>query len=213
MMSPSSRVFATSNPMQISFVLDVIVQLHPGSVLDIGCGSGKYGVLAREYLRAARIDGIEGFAKYITDVHRATYDNVLEGNALEIVPKLQAQYDVAMMIDMFEHLTPEQGRSILRDLETRAKNVLVSVPVHHPEQDAMDGNVLQQHHAQYDVRSLRQLGFTRIWRISGNYIALKGPGKVNLKLKVLKSAAACLLPHWVSRCIAPVSRKLMRTQQ
>jgi SAM-dependent methyltransferase len=203
------RVFATSNPMQISFVLDAILQLAPASVLDIGCGSGKYGVLAREYLRTARIDAIEGFPKYITALHRATYDHIYEGNALQIVPKLDSRYDLAMMIDMFEHLTPEQGRAMLRELEKRATNVLVSVPVHHPEQDAMDGNVLQMHRAQYDVRSLRALGFTRIWRIAGNYIALKGPGRVNLKLKVLKSAAACVLPHWMSRALAPISRALL----
>ena len=61
-MTNENAIFATSNPMQISFVLDAILQLNPSSVLDIGCGSGKYGVLLREYLPKARIDGIEGFA-------------------------------------------------------------------------------------------------------------------------------------------------------
>ena len=100
-------MFATSNAMQISFVLEVIRQLNPGSVLDIGCGSGKYGVLTREYLPDARIDGIEGFTAYITDIHRVVYDNVYEVNAMEFVPKLDHGYDLAMMIDMFEHLERE----------------------------------------------------------------------------------------------------------
>ena len=58
--------------MQISYVLDAILQLNPQSVLDIGCGSDKYGVLTREYLRKARINGIEGFVQYVTDAHRLT---------------------------------------------------------------------------------------------------------------------------------------------
>ena len=193
--------------MQISFVLDVILQLDPGSVLDIGCGSGKYGVLAREYLPKAQIDGIEGFARYITDVHRVVYDRIYEANALELVPTL-GTYDLVMMIDMFEHLTFEDGAKLLNELSTRSQHILVSVPVWHPEQDAMHGNVLQEHHAQYDVPKLRELGFRQIWRVSGNYIALHSETKVNLKLKVLKCAATCLLPHWVSRVLAPLSRKL-----
>ncbi len=211
-MQTESRVFATSNPLQVSFVLDVILQLKPDSVLDIGCGSGKYGVLMREYLPKARIDGIEGFARYITDVHRVVYDHVYEVNAMEFVPKLDQCYDLAMMIDMFEHLSFAEGRRLLDELSNRAKHILVSVPVWHPEQDAMHGNVLQEHRAQYDVLKLRALGFRQIWRVSGNYIALRSPIAVNLKIKFLKCAATCLFPHWISQAFAPVYRRLSRSR-
>ena len=194
--------------MQISFVLEVIRQLNPGSVLDIGCGSGKYGVLMREYLPNARLDGVEGFAAYITDIHRVAYDHVYEVNAMELVRKLDRGYDLAMMIDMFEHLTFDEGACLLQELSKRTKHILVSVPVLHPQQDAMHGNALQEHHAQYDVPKLRHLGFRQIWRIGGNYIALRSPTTVKLKREVLKWAATCLLPHWVSRTLAPISRKL-----
>ncbi|MGD1018508.1 MAG: class I SAM-dependent methyltransferase [Verrucomicrobiia bacterium] len=197
---------ATSNPMQISFVLDVILQLRPDSVLDIGCGSGKYGLLIRENRRTARIDAIEGFAPYVTDVHKTVYDHVEVGNAMSVVPGLEQVYDVAMMIDMFEHLTLEDGRTLLHELEKHSRHILISVPTWHPEQDAYDGNVLQEHHAQYDVTKLRALGFRQIWRVSGSYIALRGPTKVNLKRKVLKCATACLIPDWASRMLAPISR-------
>ena len=66
----------------------------------------------------------------------------------------------------------EDGAKLLNELSTRSQHILVSVPVWHPEQDAMHGNVLQEHHAQYDVPKLRELGFRQIWRVSGNYIAL-----------------------------------------
>ena len=46
-------IIANSNPLQISFVLDLILQLQPDSVLDIGCGGGKYGLLIRENQRSA----------------------------------------------------------------------------------------------------------------------------------------------------------------
>ncbi len=40
----------TSDFHNISSIVALIYQLHPASVLDIGCGFGKYGVLIREYL-------------------------------------------------------------------------------------------------------------------------------------------------------------------
>src|SRR5204862_216054 len=119
------------------------------------------------------------------------------------------KYALVMMIDMFEHLTVEDGAKLLNELSTRSRHILVSVPVWHPEQDAMHGNVLQEHHAQYDVPKLRELGFRQIWRVSGNYIALRSATKVDLESTVLKCAATCLLPHWVSRVLAPLSRKLI----
>ncbi len=62
---------------QLNEIVELIKLSKPKSVLDIGVGFGKYGVLAREYLelwdegkkyndREIRIDGIEAFEKYIT---------------------------------------------------------------------------------------------------------------------------------------------------
>ena len=57
---------------QIGPIVELIVLANPQSVLDVGCGFGKYGVLAREYLElwdgrqrygdwTRRIDAIEAF--------------------------------------------------------------------------------------------------------------------------------------------------------
>ncbi|NQU11020.1 hypothetical protein HQ590_09535 [bacterium] len=207
--SPRTELLcATSNPMQISYVLEIILQVHPQSLLDIGCGSGKYGVLAREHFRHARIDGIEGFAPYVTPVHHTVYTQVHIGNALELVPGLTTHYDLAIMIDMFEHLTLADGRRLLQALALRATNILVSVPADHPQHHAIDGNELQRHEAQYDVGSLRALGFRRVWRISGNWIAFQGPAPVRLRPRILRTAIAGLLPHWLVTGLAPLSRRL-----
>ena len=91
----------------------------------------------------------------------------------------------------------------------------------------MHGNVLQEHHAQYDVPKLRELGFSQIWRVSGNYIALRSAAQVNLKLKVLKCAATpqperpgactgCLHPFRSSRTHAhakPTAQTAERTRE
>ncbi len=40
----------TSHLYQISDILEIISLIRPRSVLDVGVGFGKYGLLAREYL-------------------------------------------------------------------------------------------------------------------------------------------------------------------
>ncbi|HXI84150.1 MAG TPA: methyltransferase domain-containing protein [Verrucomicrobiae bacterium] len=206
-MADQNAVFATSNPMQISFILDAIIQLRPESIVDIGCGSGKYGVLLREYLPKARIDGVEGFSPYVTEVHRTIYDNIFETNALDFAAQMTRGYNLAIMIDMFEHLTPADGERLLTLLRTRTGSILISVPVCHPTQEAIHGNALQEHRAQYDAAILRRLGFGQIFRISGSYIALLGPMTIRLRGKALKCAVTALLPEWANRALAPFSRK------
>jgi len=40
----------TSHPFQLDDIVQLIIETAPLSILDIGVGFGKYGLLAREYL-------------------------------------------------------------------------------------------------------------------------------------------------------------------
>jgi hypothetical protein len=40
----------TSHPHQLNQIVELIMLTDPHSLLDVGIGFGKYGVLAREYL-------------------------------------------------------------------------------------------------------------------------------------------------------------------
>ena len=65
----------SSAPDVIPAVVNLVWELAPRSILDIGAGNGKYGVLFRDYLeqrlldikdnlpvsRVARVDAVEGF--------------------------------------------------------------------------------------------------------------------------------------------------------
>jgi hypothetical protein len=61
--------------------MDLVFELDPYSILDIGTGFGKYGVFCREYLELwdgrqnyheflRKIDDVEAHGKYITPLHR-----------------------------------------------------------------------------------------------------------------------------------------------
>lgn len=146
----------TSHSGQINTIVDLISCINPKSILDIGIGHGKYGFLAREYLDVAtsldkyephsvRIDGIEGFPEYVTQLQRLIYDNVYLGNALDVIDTIDASYDLVMMIDVFEHFNREDGEAILEKCLKKGRHVLISCPKHMHEQGEDHGNSFQAH--------------------------------------------------------------------
>ncbi len=82
----------------IPIVVRMVQALKPCSVLDIGFGMGKYGLLCREYLELwgpekwqrfgkwrTRIDGIEACEACVGDVQRAIYNQVYIGDAVDVL--------------------------------------------------------------------------------------------------------------------------------
>src|SRR5580765_7944388 len=118
----------SSRPSTIPVVINLLRQLQPQSILDVGVGFGKWGHLFREYtdiLESERdperyrrenwqvkIDGIEGFDAYLTDMHRYLYNTLYTGDALEVIKKV-GNYDLVFLGDIIEHFDKEKGFELL----------------------------------------------------------------------------------------------------
>jgi len=116
----------TSEHWQIPRVCDVLTALKPKTVLDVGAGYGKYGLLAREFGEASRVDAIDA-----NPPRFPVYDQVYLGDLREIDTLLPADaphYDLALFIDVIEHLEKADARAFLAKLTGRAKRVLVTTP-------------------------------------------------------------------------------------
>ncbi|MEM9064828.1 MAG: hypothetical protein AAGB51_05000 [Planctomycetota bacterium] len=155
----------TSFVNAVPVVVNTIVRLGAQSFLDVGVGFGKWGHLFREYtdIRAsgddperyqktnwrARIDGIEGFAPYLTPAHEYFYDDIMVGDALEIIPRLvseQKSYDVVMLGDIIEHFEKNDGLNLLDECVKLANRaVIVSTPRYDIPQGAACDNELETH--------------------------------------------------------------------
>ena len=94
-------------------------------------GFGKFGFLTREYTDVrlgryfnweTRIDGIEIFESYITQLQREIYDNIYVGNAIDILPTL-GNYDVIICSDVLEHLSEKDGVFLLNTVKEKSKFV------------------------------------------------------------------------------------------
>jgi SAM-dependent methyltransferase len=116
----------TSEHHQIPHVIDAMVRAAPASVLDVGCGYGKYGVLVREYTQAKRVDAID-----VRAPRYDVYDHVYLGdlaNLPTLLPADTPRYDLALFLDVIEHFEKPQAWTVLEQLCARARRVIVTTP-------------------------------------------------------------------------------------
>ena len=107
-----------------------VIELLPrplGRVLDVGCGEGG----ASEPLRTAGADRISGIELLPGPAERAgdRYDEVVFGDAIEVVGQLEAPFDTILCYDVLEHLV-DPAALLHRLLEASAPggHLHVSVP-------------------------------------------------------------------------------------
>ncbi|NQT33005.1 MAG: class I SAM-dependent methyltransferase [Candidatus Omnitrophica bacterium] len=161
---------ATSNWQNISLCCELIERIRPRSVLDVGCGFGRWGFLSREYLDIwkgrthedkweTRIDAVEVFEPYIKPSHRYIYDDIFIGNVLDVLPDL-ANYDLIIIGDMLEHLEKSQGKKLLELVQQKAnKAVLLTVPLGDSwPQEERDENEWEGHKSAWKVNEFKKRG-------------------------------------------------------
>jgi hypothetical protein len=161
------------------------MQLQPNSILEIGTGFGKYGLLFREYLdiRAAandrarlspenwrvRIDGIECFAPYISDLQRSIYDRLVIGDALDEIDKLPS-YDLVFLGNVIEHFPKEDGRLLLDKCIAHAlRMVIVTTPESFTPQGAEYGNRHEARHSLWTQEDFIRYPGAHCSRVAGHH--------------------------------------------
>lgn len=155
-----------SRPSALAQMCNRIMEKNPMSVLDIGVGFGKFGFLAREYTDVrlgryfnweTRIDGIEIFEKYITQLQRKIYDNIHIGNAIDILPTLD-QYDMIICSDMLEHLSNKDGLLLLDLVRKKSKFAMIATPARVLQQEAVYDNEYERHISAWSGEELEKWG-------------------------------------------------------
>jgi SAM-dependent methyltransferase len=174
--------------------MDLVIALKPTSVLDIGAGYGKYGVLCREYLelwdgrqnyndRIRRIDGIEVFENYITPLHEFVYDHIYVGDVLKVIDKLDVHYDLVLLVDVLEHFIKSNGESLLHKLLKENRGVIISTPRRPTAQKDAFGNAYETHKSRWTKRELSGLGSSYFVRDRISFIGYIGKKEHVQKLK------------------------------
>jgi hypothetical protein len=147
----------TSNWQNISYNIDLVKKLNPKSILDIGVGFGRWGILFREFLEVwgdrnysgkwnRLIDGVEIFPGYIKPYHNYFYDNIFIENALDFLRRTEAKYELINCGDVVEHFEKTEAFELIELCLAKSKYVLINVPEgSNWEQGAINNNEYERH--------------------------------------------------------------------
>jgi len=145
--------------------LDVFIHYVPKNVktvLDIGCGRGLVGSLLKIYREPIRIVGVDVFDPYLGFCRRlGVYDSLVKFDVCQTpLPFGNKEFDLAVALEVIEHLPKRKGFDLLSELKRVARNVIVSTPNRFFAQEGYDENDFQHHLSRWTVRDLRSRGYT-----------------------------------------------------
>lgn len=111
-------------------VLNHMVALDPASVLDVGPGFGKYGVLFREYCpKHPMMVGVEAWEPYVADHRlRGVYDHMYVMDVLDLPVHDLNMCEAVFMGDVIEHLDKDRALELL---ERIWRPVVINTPEHY----------------------------------------------------------------------------------
>jgi len=155
----------TCDPLILTPACREIIAAQPRSVLDVGIGYGKWGLLVREYAEVwkhhrlyredwqVHLTGVEIHERYENPTWQL-YDKIYRGDVTELPQQLslgEGHFDLGIMIDVLEHIPREKAEPFLAWLFTVCRRVLISYS-NHP-QKAVGGNPHEDHVSQWSSSS------------------------------------------------------------
>ena len=109
-------------------IVHLLTRVSPKRVVDIGPGWGKYGLMCREYLPGLeRLEAVE-VPEGVKPTQRAIYDAIVTDDVRAVSPTHWADFDLALLIDVIEHMTKAEGRRLVEEIIGQGCQVLVSTP-------------------------------------------------------------------------------------
>jgi len=133
----------------------MVEKIDPKSILDVGAGTGRYGLMFRELMDirhgryhkpmwVTQINACEAFTSYITPVHYFVYDQVFIQDFTELLNEMK-DYDLIFMGAIIEHFEKDTGKQVLKRALKKCRHLIISTPSFEMEQPAVFGNPLEEH--------------------------------------------------------------------
>ena len=178
----------------------VLNSVQGTTFLDVGCGHGKWGYLLKKYADppSARrhVTGLDVFEPHVKTLQaEGIYDEVRVGDATAL-PFDDKSFDTVIACEVLEHLSAEQGATLVSELRRVARSCYVvstpAFPCLRGGNDTLDGfNPHEAHKHIYTFKEFHSLGFTQI--IGVGHLRLRP-----WKLAVAFASLGLWMP-WLSR--------------
>ncbi len=187
---------ASSFAFQIPQVIHVVRQLAPRSILDIGKGFGKYGLLLHEYLgidnskridpslsmveqSRLKMDAAEADPELMLPHLPHFYNKIYEGDVLVNYESFE-KYDLVLMVDVIEHLDKDSSLEMLQHFIKNGSTVLVATPVDFFQQHLYESE-FEHHVSHWSANDFKSIAHLQVQYIENSAIYLLSPGPVNIR--------------------------------
>ena len=150
-----------------------LVSLRPGRFLDVGCGSGNYGRLARSVLpEPSCLHAIEPTESYIKEFYLDTiYDKIYNCPVQDFLKQdIEGIYDVAYCSDMLEHLFLSEAIDAIDTLLYCSRWVILKWPTG-VNQGWHEGNYYEKHKCNITLYDLQRFNIHYYSTIRINHAA------------------------------------------
>ncbi len=176
-------MLGTSSSLFNQSILRVLKAINPSTVIDVGAGQGKVGMLGAQAIPQARFTALQQLfdESERTLLEQRNYSVVINQEALSYITKgFDERYQLATICDVLEHFLFSDAISMLKFLAYRCDWILLIWPSKHP-QDAStshyDRHRCSIHPAElfnnyFDIVRYEQTGFSNIPYIHSYHLAL-----------------------------------------
>ena len=173
----------------IWLVLKRLIECTPMSVLDVGCATGRFGVIARDYLEClnhknppmlksgwkVRIEGLEVHEPYLSMISHYIYDKVYVADARKFFADASPdqEWDVIVMMDVIEHMPEADAKLLIQRLSRHAnKYVIIGAPYGHHPQESMWDNDHDAHHFDVTEKFFEDFDIEQLWHVDRSVVAV-----------------------------------------
>jgi hypothetical protein len=175
MLGGSSNLFDAS-------IARLMLAINPQTVLDVGAGQGKIGIIGSNVIPSARFTALQRlFSVNDRDaLERANYSRVIDEEIVAFISQgFDDHYSLATICDVVEHFMYSDAISVLKFLAYRCDWILVVWPSKHPQSASttpFDRHRFSMspfelfHH--FDVVRYEQTGFAQVPFVHSYHLAL-----------------------------------------
>lgn len=106
-------------------IRELVEEINPDSILDVGCGEGRFLGLLGNHIRKVGVDLSPRPIKFAQAFHPDIEFHCADAN------QLKEEFDIVTAIEVLEHVPDEQVTNFLKILEKRIKEsgkIIISVP-------------------------------------------------------------------------------------
>lgn len=132
-----------SDPTNKPYAEELINKLKPKTVIDVGAGAGIYAEITRRASPEAYITAIEAWYPYIEQFDlKNKYDEVINMDVRQVQ---SFNVDLVIFGDVIEHMSKSEAQDLWARVAKDAKYAIISIPIVHWHQDAINGNPYEVH--------------------------------------------------------------------